>query len=86
MATGLIVLVVVLALASAFGVWRKRTDGRVRLQPVPAEADTTPIRGLEQVAQPQAPAGDEQPVLGAERLGRPLGDRATLVQFSSAFC
>lgn len=88
-ATGLIVLVAVLALASTFGVWRKRTDGRVRLQPQAAE-ETTPIPGAEGAesddeAQKRTGRG-EQPVLSAEQLGRALGDRATLVQFSSAFC
>ncbi len=84
--TGLIVLIAVLALASAFGVWRKRTDGRMRLQP--AEADETmPIPGVEGDQAPQsAQRGGQQPVLTAERLGSALGDRATLVQFSSAFC
>jgi thiol-disulfide isomerase/thioredoxin len=89
-ATGLIVLVIVLALASAFGVWRKRTDGRVRLRPVAADGESTPIPGIEQRDTPetrsQDPARDEQPVLTADRLGRDLGERATLVQFSSAFC
>ncbi|WP_414639914.1 thioredoxin family protein [Actinocrinis sp.] len=32
------------------------------------------------------PGRREQPVLTAEQLGRALGDRATLLQFSSAFC
>lgn len=85
MVTGLIVLVAVLALASAFGVWRKRTDGRVRIQAVARE--TTPIRGVEGGDEVTGrPAAGEQPALTAERLGRALGDRATLLQFSSAFC
>ncbi|HEU5357155.1 MAG TPA: thioredoxin family protein [Actinocrinis sp.] len=103
MVTGLVVLVVVLALASAFGVWRKRTDGRVRIQPLapqatmptspsptstsPTSGDTTPIRGVESDADSaRRPARGEHPVLTSERLGRTLGDRATLLQFSSAFC
>lgn len=109
MATGLIVLVVVLALTSAFGVWRKRTDGRVRIHPAvldqpaaldqsAAPDDTMPIPGVEagagadtEVATDTYGAArrsvrSEQPVLTAERLGRALGDRATLLQFSSAFC
>ena len=32
------------------------------------------------------PAADDGPVLGAVDLGAALGERATLVQFSSAFC
>lgn len=87
MAIGLIALVIVLVLASAFGVWRKRTDGRVRLQPVAARDETMPIRGIEQdgAAQPHE-AGDEDPALTEQQLGQALGVRATLVQFSSAFC
>ncbi len=61
------VLLVVLAGASAFGLWRRRTDGRV--------TDAKP-----------APADDDDATLTAADLGQPLGERATLVQFSSAFC
>lgn len=32
------------------------------------------------------PASDDSPRLSAAELGAPLGDRATLVQFSSSFC
>ncbi len=31
-------------------------------------------------------AGDSEVLLSARELGEPLGERATLVQFSSAFC
>jgi len=61
--TGLVVCVVVLAAASAFGVLQRRRSGRVR------------VRGRD---------GDKR--LGAAELGEGLGERATLVQFSSAFC
>lgn len=57
-----LVLVLVLAAASAFGVWRARTDGRVTERTRDAGAVSS---------------GD---------LGAPLGERATLLQFSSAFC
>ncbi|MFE6823493.1 thioredoxin family protein [Streptomyces sp. NPDC057690] len=60
---GLLVCVVVLAAASAYGVLHKRRSGRVR------------VRGR-----------DDGKRLGADRLGGELGERATLVQFSSAFC
>jgi thiol-disulfide isomerase/thioredoxin len=77
-ATGLIVLVVVLVLASAFGLWRKRTDGAVRMQ-------TVRIAGVdEQDAQNALQNPDRS--LTADQLGRGLGERATLLQFSSAFC
>ncbi|MEU0899435.1 thioredoxin family protein [Streptomyces massasporeus] len=61
--TGLVVCVVVLAAASAYGVLQRRRSGRVR------------VRGR-----------DEGKRLDAAELGAELGERATLVQFSSAFC
>ncbi|GAA4085187.1 thioredoxin family protein [Streptomyces shaanxiensis] len=61
--TGLVACVVVLAVASAYGVLHRRRSGRVR------------VRGR-----------DDGKRLGAAELGEALGERATLVQFSSAFC
>ncbi|MFJ8531944.1 TlpA family protein disulfide reductase [Streptomyces sp. NPDC093591] len=61
--TGLVVCVVVLVAASAYGVLHQRRSGRVR------------VRGR-----------DDGKRLQAAELGGPLGERATLVQFSSAFC
>ncbi|MDQ1040522.1 thiol-disulfide isomerase/thioredoxin [Streptomyces sp. V3I8] len=61
--TGLVVCVLVLATASAYGVLNRRRSGRVR------------VRGR-----------DDGKRLGAAELGEDLGERATLVQFSSAFC
>lgn len=56
---------------TAFGLWRAATDGRLR--------GTHPVHGLEAAApaelvHPARPWTDQ------------LGERATLVQFSSAFC
>jgi len=69
--TGLIVVFAVLAVASAFGLWRRRVDGRVR-----------------EVSGEAAPGESAQAdrVLTPQQLGGELGSRATLVQFSSAFC
>jgi thiol-disulfide isomerase/thioredoxin len=67
---GLLVALLALLAASAFGLWRKRTDGRMRARD-PRRAD------------PQSPADS---LIGEPALGGPLGERATLVQFSSAFC
>lgn len=60
--TGLVVVVAVLAAATAFGLWRRFRDGRVV----------------------EARVHDD--LLGPDELGAPLGERATLVQFSTAFC
>lgn len=65
-------------LASGFGLWRKRTDGAVRMQTMPiAGVDEHDVRNAQQ---------DADRLLTSNRLGRDLGERATLLQFSSAFC
>ncbi|MEV0538080.1 thioredoxin family protein [Kitasatospora sp. NPDC050463] len=61
--TGLVVCVVVLAVASAFGLLRAKRDGRLR------------VRTKDGVVR-----------LSAADLGEALGERATLLQFSTAFC
>jgi thiol-disulfide isomerase/thioredoxin len=65
---GLIIAVLVLLAASAFGLYRKRTDGRMRAR------------------EPRADDALAAAPLTEPTLGGPLGARATLVQFSSAFC
>ena len=74
MSAGLVVLIVVLAAATAFGAYRRLTDGRIR----GVDPRTRPRRVGE-------PAPDPDLVTAAD-LGQPLGERATLVQFSTAFC
>jgi thiol-disulfide isomerase/thioredoxin len=102
--TGVYVLLVVLVLATLFGLWRQRTDGRMRTvstAPVPAPIsdgvgdpgggqspdDSEPLmvdgHPIEVVDHTVIPAAE---VLGAAELGQELGERATLLQFSSAFC
>jgi thiol-disulfide isomerase/thioredoxin len=80
---GVLVLLGVLALATAFGIYRRATDGALR--PVEIPADTT-----DAVHVPGTPSGaghgHEGDRLDAVELGAPLGEKATLVQFSSAFC
>ncbi|MFJ8627088.1 TlpA family protein disulfide reductase [Kitasatospora sp. NPDC093550] len=61
--TGLLVLLVVLAATTAFGLFRAARDGRMR-------------RGR---------AGGALRLTGRD-LGEPLGEQATLVQFSTSFC
>jgi thiol-disulfide isomerase/thioredoxin len=73
------VVVVVLVAATVFGVLRLFTDGRFR--------GTHRVRGAGRqpgsvAAEPTAPPG---PLTGTD-LEHALGERATLLQFSSAFC
>jgi thiol-disulfide isomerase/thioredoxin len=69
---GVVVLVVVLVAATGFGVYRRLTDGR--------------IRGVTDTHEDAAGPPDERLLVTADDLGVPLGDRATLVQFSTVFC
>ena len=71
MTTGAWVLVAAVAAALAFGAWRAYADGRFH-----RSARLAP-------AAPEAPAPSVVELIGADL---PLGERATLVQFSSAFC
>lgn len=81
--TPVVVLVVVLVAATAFGLWRRMTDGRFRgeSQPLPPE-----LIGDVPLGEQDAVDGHPGDVLTAADLGAALGSRATLVQFSSAFC
>jgi thiol-disulfide isomerase/thioredoxin len=80
--SGVIVVVVVLVLSVAFGLYRRRVDGRMRTTAVPRPvADDAPEVGLESAGSPVHHAR-----MSAHDLGAPLGERATLVQFSTAFC
>jgi thiol-disulfide isomerase/thioredoxin len=86
MTPGLVALIIALAVALAGGALWRRTNGRMRAAPVRREpvVSTTP-----QAEGPQSELADLTDVTGfvsAEQLGHELGERATLVQFSSAFC
>jgi thiol-disulfide isomerase/thioredoxin len=111
---GVVILLLVLGAATAFGLWRRRTDGRMQhLDHPDLERVDTPAAGAtpaavgddvdedplaaEDVSEPLIVNGHPMaPVdhsvvpaahrLTAQELGVELGDRATLVQFSSAFC
>ena len=72
MSTGAWIVLAAVALALGFGSWRLATDGRFDSTPEPDR--TTPDR--------TTPAGAEL----VEAVGGRLGERATLLQFSSAFC
>ena len=67
-------LVVALVAASAFGVFRAARDGRFR--------GTHAVRGVD----PDAPPPSSQSVLAGADIEHELGERATLLQFSTAFC
>ncbi len=82
---GLAVVVVVLAAATAFGIWFGKVSGKIKdagpkpvpLGVVPAGDDDPPV-DIE-------PADLRAEALAAALTGR-LGARVTVVQFSSAFC
>ena len=76
---GLIVVLVVLAAASAVGLVMRRRQGRFRAQSSTSAVSRT------QAADSSGPAAADG-VLTAAELGAPLGERATLVQFSTEFC
>ena len=75
MSQGAWIVVAALGLASAFGLFRAMTDGRFR--------GTHRVRGADRSTEQE-----ERPVsvLAGTTLDQPLGERATLLQFSSAFC
>ena len=69
-AGGLVALAAALTVAAALGLLLRRSGRRL---------GRTTAAGVEHDP-------DARVVLGAEDLGTPLGERATLVQFSTAFC
>ena len=72
MTTGQIVLLAAVALALGFGAWRGLRDGRFR--------GTREVKGAEEAT------AREPGVLDGTDIEHTLGERATLLQFSSAFC
>jgi len=89
MRSGLTVVVVVLVAATAFGLWRRLTDGRIR-GVSGAATNGAATNGAATSTTTNGAAADGtstvEPGLSAADLGAPLGERATLVQFSTAFC
>ncbi|MGW0660296.1 thioredoxin family protein [Streptodolium elevatio] len=82
---GLAVVAAVLLAATAAGLWRRHTDGRMRSVTSSAASTGAASGGT---ASRRAVSGDEAagPVLTADEIGAEFGSRATFVQFSSAFC
>jgi thioredoxin-like negative regulator of GroEL len=72
---GLIVVVAVLAAASALGLAQRRRQGKFKT-----------LGGTAPAASPGGTGTGVRDVLTAADLGAPLGTRATLVQFSTEFC
>lgn len=81
----LVVVVGVLALSTVAGlVWQRRT-GRFRPTVAPMTEPAPPV-GPSSTRGRQAASAPGTRTLSADRLGSALGSRATLLQFSSAFC
>ena len=79
MSTGLLVLLVAVGAALVFGAVRALTDGRFR--------GTHRVHGAESVeAAPAAAEPAPESLLDGTRWAHDLGEHATLLQFSSAFC
>jgi len=79
---GLIALAAALVAASVLGLVLRRRAGRFRAGPGLRAGQPNPA----QTANAARPAAGTPPVLTEADLGGPLGQRATLVQFSTAFC
>jgi len=85
--TGAWIVVAAVVLALGFGLSRLATDGRFRetraRRPAPATPEGAAGEGeAGTVVRTEAPVGAEL----VTAVGRELGERATLLQFSSAFC
>lgn len=89
-------LIVLLALSTAFGLYRKRTEGRIKLAPKAQATAAHPEARAQHVATvttvtSQTPtkattASALHTSIAESKFGQALGADATLVQFSSAFC
>ncbi len=88
MSTGVWVLLVAVVAALSFGLFRALTDGRFRGTHQVHGAETEPTPEQEQAQeQAQEQVGSAAvSLLAGTRWADELGERATLLQFSSAFC
>jgi thiol-disulfide isomerase/thioredoxin len=83
-----VAVLIALAVACGLGLAWRASNGRMR---APRGAAASPAADT---AEPNQPAGDAEPLteqpagqrLTPAEIGQPLGERATLLQFSSAFC
>jgi thiol-disulfide isomerase/thioredoxin len=84
MAPGVIALIAALAVAVVTGLVWRRSNGRMRSITAPGgPAAPAPASAARAAA---ASAAEPGPLITGADLGLPLGERATLVQFSTAFC
>lgn len=81
MTTGAWIVVAAVVLATGFGLWRAGTDGRFRGTHA---VRRTAAPSVEEGALPAVSTPPGADLVAA--VGRTLGERATLLQFSSAFC
>jgi thiol-disulfide isomerase/thioredoxin len=86
MSAGVIVLVAVLIMTTAFGLAWRRRQGRLRAVGATGRPGRHPDGPAPSDGAAGAAGAARQPALTAADLRHELGPRATLVQFSSAFC
>ncbi|MFT4009903.1 MAG: thioredoxin family protein [Nocardioidaceae bacterium] len=77
MSQGQVVLVIAVVFAAGFGLWRLTVDGRF--------GGTHKVRGIDSARGGSSDDSVEPVLPGRGDIGS-LGERATLLQFSSAFC
>ena len=82
------ILIAVLVLATAFGLWFQRSNGRIRDTARPADPSGVTVVGPDEPPAPIEADAEETAAAAAlaEALDGRLGEKATMVQFSSAFC
>lgn len=86
MSDGAWVLVAVVVLATAFGLWRAARDGRFRGTHEVRRGVDEPGGDPDGVDELPGDGGRDVSVLHGADVEHRLGERATLLQFSSAFC
>ena len=82
---GVWIVMGVLLAATAFGIWNKRTSGRIKESAV-ATTGITPASESDPLADIESDSVDAPTTALTSVLDGRLGERATVVQFSSAFC
>ncbi|SDD79242.1 thioredoxin family protein [Nocardioides lianchengensis] len=88
MTFGLGVALAAVVVAVAFGLYRQYADGRFRSRSAPPAAAPLPVveEGRSPVSKPGHPTADLWSAVLAAIPDAQRGERATLLQFSSAFC